>query len=47
MARIIVKIEVEEGADVQEVISECNYQFTHDKIVNTEIVEILDETIPQ
>ena len=45
MARVIVKIEVEEGADIQEIISECDYQFTHDKIVETEIVEVLDETI--
>lgn len=43
MARIIVKIEVEEGADIQEIISECDYQFTHEKIVETEIVEVLDE----
>ena len=43
MAKIIVKIEVEEGADLQEVISECDYQFTHEKIVETEIVEVLDE----
>ena len=45
MAKVIVKIEVEEGTDVQEVISECNYQFTHEKIIETEIVEVLDESI--
>jgi len=45
MAKIVVKIQVEEGADLQEIISECDYQFTHDKIVETEIVEVLDESI--
>ena len=43
MAKIILKIEVEEGADLQEIVSECDYQFTHEKIVETEIVEVLDE----
>ena len=41
--RIVVKIEVEEGADIQEVVSECDYNFNHDKIVETEIIEVLDE----
>ena len=45
MARIVVKIEVEEGADLQEVISQCDYNFTHEKIIETEIVEVLNETI--
>jgi len=43
MVKIIVKIEVEEGADLQEVISQCDYQFTHEKIIETEIVEVLDD----
>ena len=42
MAKIVVKIPVEEGADLQEVISECDYQFTHEKILETEIVEVLE-----
>ena len=40
---IVVKIEVEEDADIQEVVSECGYQFTHEKIVSSEIVEVRDE----
>tara|TARA_B100000214_G_C23969928_1_gene629572 strand:- start:2775 stop:2906 length:132 start_codon:yes stop_codon:yes gene_type:complete len=43
MTRIVVKIEVEEGADLQDVISQCDYQFTHEKIIETEIVEVLDD----
>ena len=43
MPRILVKIEVEEGADIQEIISECDYKFIHDKILETEIVEVLDD----
>ena len=42
MAKIVVKIQVEEGSDLQEVISECDYQFTHEKILETEIVEVLE-----
>ncbi len=42
MAKIVVKIQVEEGADLQEIISECDYQFTHEKILETEIVEVLE-----
>ena len=44
MAKVIVKIEVEEDADVQEVISQCDYNFTHDKIISTEIVEVKECT---
>lgn len=40
MAKVIVKVEVEKGADVQEVISQCDYIFWHDKIISTEIVEV-------
>ena len=40
MTKVIVKVEVEEGVDVQEVISQCDYNFTHDKIISTEIVEV-------
>ena len=41
--QIVVKIEVEEDADIQEVVSECDYNFNHDKIVGTEIIEVRDE----
>ena len=41
--QIVVKIEIEEDADIQDVISECDYNFSHDKIVGTEIIEVRDE----
>ena len=34
-----VKIIVEPDADIQEIISECDYEFIHDDIVETEIVD--------
>ena len=40
---IVVKIEVEEGADIQDVISECDINLNHDKITETEIIEVRDE----
>ena len=40
---IVVKIEVEEGADIQDVISECDISLNHDKITETEVVEVRDE----
>jgi hypothetical protein len=34
-----VKIIVKPDADIQEIISECDYEFIHDDIVETEIVD--------
>ena len=41
--QIVVKIEVEEGADIQDVISECDINLNHDKIKETEVIEVRDE----
>ena len=41
--QIVVKIEVEEGADIQDVISECDISLSHDKITETEVIEVRDE----
>ena len=41
--QVVVKLEIEEGADIQDVVSECDYNFNHDKIVETEIIEVRDE----
>ena len=41
--QIVVKIEVEEGADIQDVISECDISLNHDKITETELIEVRDE----
>ena len=40
---IVVRIEVEEDADIQDVISECNIDISHDKITETEVIEVRDE----
>ena len=40
--QIVVKIEVEEDADIQDVISECDISFDHEKITETEILEVQD-----
>ena len=40
---IIVRIKMDADADVQDVISEMDYAFTHPAIKNTEIVDIVKE----
>ena len=37
-----VKLYLKRGADIQEVVQECDYKFEHDDILETEIHEILD-----
>jgi hypothetical protein len=39
---VTVKIQVEDDADVNDVVENCNYSFIHDDILNTEIIETLD-----
>jgi len=39
---VTVKIQVEDDADVNDVVENCNYIFIHDDILNTEIIETLD-----
>ena len=41
--QIVVRIEVEEGADIQDVISECGINLIHDKITETDVIEVRDE----
>ena len=41
--QVVVKLEIEEDADIQDVISECNINLNHDKIKETEIIEVRDE----
>ena len=41
--QIVVKIKVEEGADIQDVISECDINLIHNKITETEVIEVRDE----
>ena len=37
---IVVKIEVEEGADIQDVMGDCDISFDQEKIKETEVIEI-------
>ena len=39
---LTVRVEVLPDSDVQEIVSECDYSFSHSQIVGTEIVDILD-----
>ncbi len=40
--RITVKIEMKDDANIEEVIQECDYNFSHPDILGTEIVDIQD-----
>ncbi len=40
---IVVMLEIDEDADVQEVVSEMDYQFHHPAIRDTEIVDVITE----
>lgn len=40
---VLTRIEITDDADPQEVIAECDYDFTHDKIVATEIISVENE----
>lgn len=41
-----VKLYLKPGADIQEVVQECEYSFTHADIIETEVVDILDTQVP-
>ncbi len=43
---VSVKLYLKPGADIDEVVQECEYTFTHEDILETEIVDILDTQIP-
>ena len=43
IVEITVKLVLKEDADVQEVVSEMDYQFTHPAIVDTEVVDVNNE----
>jgi hypothetical protein len=40
---VIVRLTINADADIQEVISEMDYDFTHDAIISTEIVDVNTE----
>ena len=41
-----VRVEMLPDSDVQEIVSECDYSFSHPQIVETEIVDIIKCTDP-
>jgi len=43
IAYVTVKVEVLPDADVQEIVSVCDYNFYHPEIVKTEIVDVFDD----
>lgn len=43
---VSVKLYLKPGADIQEVVQECDYSFKHEDILDTEIVDILDTQVP-
>ena len=46
---VSVKLYLSEGQteeSIQEVVSECDYSFTHDSIIDHEIIDITDFQIP-
>jgi hypothetical protein len=40
---VVVKLEIDENADIQEVVAEMNYTFSHPAIKSTEIVDLITE----
>lgn len=40
---IVVRLTIDEDTDVQELISEMDYQFDHPSIRDTEIVDLITE----
>lgn len=40
---LTVRVTIRGSADVQEVVSNCNYDFAHEDIVSTEIIDINTE----
>jgi hypothetical protein len=40
---VVVKLEIDENADIQEVVAEMDYTFSHPAIKSTEIVDLITE----
>jgi len=39
---VVVRLDIDEGADPTEVVEECNYSFNHPSIADEEIVDVLE-----
>ena len=42
---IIVKLDLKEDADIESVLENVDYNFEHEDIIRTEIVEVLNQII--
>lgn len=40
---IVVRLKIREGVNIQDVIADMNYDFEHDDILSTEVVDINTE----
>lgn len=40
IVRLTVSVEMTDGADPQQVIADCDYDFKHEDIIATEITEV-------
>jgi len=40
---VSVKVQIADDADAHDVIANCDYEFTHEDIADTEIVGVVDE----
>jgi hypothetical protein len=40
---VVVRLQIDEDADVQEVVAEMDYEFQHPAIKQTEIVDVMTE----
>lgn len=43
MIEVTIRVWIKEDADPQDVISEMDYELTHDAIVDTEVVDVNTE----
>lgn len=41
--QVVIKVEIEDGFDAQEVISNCDYSLTGEGIGDTEIIAVFDK----
>lgn len=40
---VTVRLQVTDDADAHDVVSDCDYSFTHEQIIDTEITGVTDE----
>lgn len=40
IVRLIMRVEITDGVDPQQVVADCDYNFAHEDIVSTEIMDV-------